>query len=77
MAAWLSTFRAGRPLFPQGRFLVLITVRGYVETMAIVQLEGLVKLKISSDFIGNQIRDLPSCSIVPHPITLPRAPEVY
>jgi hypothetical protein len=39
----------------------------------VVGLEGLGKLKKSNDLIGNRNRDLPACSIVPQPITLPRA----
>jgi hypothetical protein len=39
-----------------------------------VRVEGLGKLKNPSDIIGNQTRDLPSCSIVLQPTTLPRAP---
>jgi hypothetical protein len=30
----------------------------------------------SNDHIGNRTRDLPVCSIVPQPTTLPRAPEL-
>jgi hypothetical protein len=41
---------------------------------AIVQLEGLGKLKNSSD-IRNQTCDLLACSIVPQPTTLLRAPD--
>jgi hypothetical protein len=37
-----------------------------------VQLEGLGKLKIH--LIGTRTCDLPACSIVPQPTTLPRAP---
>jgi hypothetical protein len=44
MAARLSALYAGHFL-PPGRFLVLISVRGCVEPRAIVQLEGLGKLK--------------------------------
>jgi hypothetical protein len=37
-----------------------------------VLLEGLDSLKISITLMGNRTRDLPTCSIVPQPITLPR-----
>jgi hypothetical protein len=45
MTVRLSALRAGSPL-PPGRFLVLISVRGCVDPRAIVQLEGLGRLKI-------------------------------
>jgi hypothetical protein len=41
--------------------------------MTIVRLEGLDQLKIVH-LIGTRTRDLPACSIVPQPTTLPRAP---
>jgi hypothetical protein len=44
MAVRLSALRAGRPL-PPGRFLVLISVRDWVEPRDIVRLEGLGQLK--------------------------------
>jgi hypothetical protein len=40
-----------------------------------VRLEGLGELKISNDLVGNQTRELPACSTVPEPTTLPRAPS--
>jgi hypothetical protein len=42
-----------------------------------VRLEELGKLKKLNDFIGTRIRDLPACSIMPQPTTLPRAPKVH
>jgi hypothetical protein len=39
-----------------------------------VRLEGLGELKNPMAPIGNRTRDLPICSIVPQPTTLPRAP---
>ena len=33
-------------------------------------------MKKSNDTIGNRTRDLPTCSIVPQPTALPRAPHV-
>jgi hypothetical protein len=48
MAVRLSALRAGRPLPPPERFMVLISVRGRVDTRAIVRLEGLGQLKKST-----------------------------
>jgi hypothetical protein len=40
-----------------------------------MQLEGLGKLKNSSDLMGNGNRDLPACGITPQPKPLLRAPN--
>jgi hypothetical protein len=76
MAVRLSALRAGYPL-PLGIFLVLISVRGWVDPKAIVWLEGLSKLKKKfNDLVGTRTRDLLICSIVPQPTTLSRAPHL-
>jgi hypothetical protein len=41
-----------------------------------MRLEGLGKLKKSNDLIGIRTRDLPACSVVPQPTTLPLDPRV-
>jgi hypothetical protein len=73
MTVRLSALRAGRFLPPR-RFLVLISVRGWVESRAIVRLEGLGKLKKSTSS-RTRTGDLPACSLEPQPTTLPRAPK--
>jgi hypothetical protein len=58
-------------LYTPGKFLVLMSVRGRVDPRAILWLEGLGKLKKKIHLIGARTRDLPVCSIVPQPTTLP------
>jgi hypothetical protein len=72
MVVRLSALCADRPL-PPGRFLVLISVTGWVDPRVIVRLEELDKLKKKIHLIGTRSRDFPTCSIVPQPTTLPRS----
>jgi hypothetical protein len=63
MTVKLSGLLAGCPLSP-GRFLVLISVTGWVDPRAIVWLEGLGKLK-KNHLIWTRTRDLPAYTACP------------
>jgi hypothetical protein len=73
MAARLSALRAGR-LLPPGRFVVLISIRGWVDPRARMLLEGLgqlIKPMTSSEI---EIFDFSACCVAPQQTALPRAP---
>jgi hypothetical protein len=62
-----------QPFIP-GRFLVLISVRGYVDPQSHGAAGRIRPIEKSNDLIGNRNCELPACSIVPQPTTLRRAP---
>jgi hypothetical protein len=75
MAVRLSALRAGLPL-PPGRFMVLISVRGWVHHKAHIAARRIRWIENCNYLIGNRTSDLPACSIVPPTYTLPRAPNI-
>jgi hypothetical protein len=76
MAVRLSGLCAGCPLPPR-RFLVLISVRGWVNPRCHSASGKVRSIEKSNDLIGLRTHDLPACSIVPQPTTLPRALRLY
>jgi hypothetical protein len=60
------------PPFTPGRFLVLISIRGWVEPQGHIAAGRIRSIEKSNELIGNRTRDHPACSIVPQVTTLPR-----
>jgi hypothetical protein len=69
-AVRMSALRAGRPLHPRK---IPGTHFCWVDPRAMVRLERLGKLKKCTSS-GTRTGDLPACSIMPQPTTLPLAP---
>jgi hypothetical protein len=61
--------------YTPGRFLALISVRGWVDPRGHGAAGRIRLIEKSNDFIGIRTRDLPARSILPQPTTLPRAPN--
>jgi len=66
----LAALHTGQ-LYPQKIFLVLISVRGWVNLNAAGRI---MSIKYSRDTIGYRTRDLPACRAVPQSTAPPRAP---
>jgi hypothetical protein len=75
--AVMSALRSGRPFPPPHEDSWYSFVLEAESTPGpYLRLEGLGKLK-KIHLIGTRTRDLPACSIVPQPTTLPRAPATH
>jgi hypothetical protein len=73
MAVRLPALRSGRPL-PPGRFMVLISVRGWVDLRAIMRLDGLGQLE---NPMTSGIEPATFRFVVPQPSMLLRATTLF
>jgi hypothetical protein len=63
-------------LYPPGRFLVLISVRGWVDLRTIMRLEGLGQFKNPMTSSGFESATFRLVALVPQPTRLLRAPKI-
>jgi hypothetical protein len=75
MAVSLSALHACHTFNPQEDSWYSFLLEAVSTPGAIVRLEGLGKLKKSNALIGNPTRNIPACTIVPQPTTLPHVCE--
>jgi hypothetical protein len=70
----LSPLRAGRPPFTPRKIPVTRFCQKLSRPQSYITAGWIRSIAKSNDLIGYPTRDLPACSIVPQPTTLPRAP---
>jgi hypothetical protein len=70
----LPALRAGRPLLQEDSWYWFLLEAESIPGPAHRATERIRSIEKSNDLIGIRTRDLPACSIVPQPTTLPRAP---
>ena len=69
----LSALRNGRLYHPENILGTDFCLR-LSQPQGHIAAEKIMSMKNSNDTTGNRTRDLPTCSVVPQPTALPRAP---